>query len=266
MTYNVFGGTLNPAQSNPLKLSGFCPHQTRWASTRRNIHPLTPIVVINHTLSASSIYYSMASSLFNLRAWQSFSTNSLQVFFGLPLGLAPSTSYSIHFFTQSLSSFRNTCQYYHNLFCCSTGIMSSKPSLCLTPLLGTLSCSLMPQIHLTILVSAHWSVSSFSFLTGHVLLPCNILLLRTQLLYNLPLTVNDMLPSVLWRCWLGGDAGMVICLGRGADLHIWPSWCHCHSLFLASVNPDWFYLPGFTFLDWLTRVIPDTVQVAVKRL
>ena len=32
---------------------------------------------------------------------------SLQVFFGLPLGLAPSTSYSIlvHFFTQSLSSF-----------------------------------------------------------------------------------------------------------------------------------------------------------------
>ena len=31
---------------------------------------------------------SMASSLFNLRAWQPFSTISLQVFFGLPLGLA----------------------------------------------------------------------------------------------------------------------------------------------------------------------------------
>jgi len=29
---------------------------------------------------------------------------------------------------------------------------------------------------------------------------------------------------------------------------IWPSWCHCHSLSLAPVNPDWFYLPGFTFL------------------
>ena len=39
-------------------------------------------------------------------------------------------------------------------------------------------------------------------------------------------------PSVLWRCWLGGrkgirpvknewwGAGMVICLGRGADLHM----------------------------------------------
>ena len=26
------------------------------------------------------------------------------------------------------------------------------------------------------------------------------------------------------------------------------SWCHCHSLSLAPVNPDWFYLPGFTFL------------------
>ena len=25
---------------------------------------------------------------------------------------------------------------------------------------------------------------------------------------------------------------------------IWPSWCHCHSLSLASVNPDWFYLSG----------------------
>jgi len=29
---------------------------------------------------------------------------------------------------------------------------------------------------------------------------------------------------------------------------VWPSWCHCHSLSLAPVNPDWFYLPGFTFL------------------
>jgi len=29
---------------------------------------------------------------------------------------------------------------------------------------------------------------------------------------------------------------------------IWPSWCHCHSLSLAPVNPDWFCLPGFTSL------------------
>jgi len=29
---------------------------------------------------------------------------------------------------------------------------------------------------------------------------------------------------------------------------IWPSWCHCLSLSLAPINPDWFNLPGFTFL------------------
>ena len=44
---------------------------------------------------------SMASSLFILRAWQTSQTTSLQVLFGLPLGLRPSTSYSIHIFTQS---------------------------------------------------------------------------------------------------------------------------------------------------------------------
>ena len=43
---------------------------------------------------------------------------------------------------------------------------------------------------------------------------------------------SGLLPSVLWRCWLGGrkgiwpvktewwGAGMVICLERGADLHM----------------------------------------------
>jgi len=39
-----------------LWLSEFCRGQPGWASTRRNIHPLTPIVVINYPLSASSIY------------------------------------------------------------------------------------------------------------------------------------------------------------------------------------------------------------------
>jgi len=31
-----------------LRLCGFCPGQPGWAGTRRNIHPLTLIVVINH--------------------------------------------------------------------------------------------------------------------------------------------------------------------------------------------------------------------------
>jgi len=43
---------------------------------------------------------SIASSLFKLCAWQSFCTTSVHDLFGLPLGLEPSTSYSIHFFTQ----------------------------------------------------------------------------------------------------------------------------------------------------------------------
>jgi len=49
---------------------------------------------------------SMTSSLFSLRAWQSSRTTCLQILFGLPLGLGPSTSYSIHFFTQSSSVYR----------------------------------------------------------------------------------------------------------------------------------------------------------------
>ena len=40
-----------------LWLSGLVPGQPGRVSTRRNIHPLTPIVVIGHPLSASSIYY-----------------------------------------------------------------------------------------------------------------------------------------------------------------------------------------------------------------
>jgi len=99
---------------------------------------------------------SMASSLFNPCALQSFSTISLQVFFALPLGMATSTLYSIHFFNQSLSSFRNTCPYHHNLICCSTKIMSSDPSLSLNSLPGTL------------VTSHHTSILPFSSLPSEV--------------------------------------------------------------------------------------------------
>jgi len=50
---------------------------------------------------------------------------------GLPLRLKPSTSYSIHFFTQSLSSFCNICPHHCNVFRCRTEIMSSNASLSL---------------------------------------------------------------------------------------------------------------------------------------
>jgi len=88
---------------------------------------------------------SIASSLFKLCIWQSFCTTSLHVLFGLTLGLEPSTSYSIHFFAQSVSSFRNTCPYHRNLFCCSINVISSIPSLPLNSLLGTLSFTLTLQ-------------------------------------------------------------------------------------------------------------------------
>jgi len=101
------------------------------------------------------------------------------------------TSYSIHFFTKSLSSFCNTCPYHRNLFCYSAKIMSSNPSLSLNPLLGTLSCILTPHIVLIILIYACWSATSFSFVMSQTSLPCNILL-RIQLLYNLLLKVSDI--------------------------------------------------------------------------
>jgi len=44
---------------------------------------------------------------------------------------------------------------------------------------------------MTILISARWSATSFSFLTGQVSLPISILL-RTQLLYSLSLLINDI--------------------------------------------------------------------------
>ena len=54
------------------------------------------------SLSASSIYHE--PSLLNPRTWQSLCTTSNHVLYGLPLGLESTTSYSIHFFTQSLMS------------------------------------------------------------------------------------------------------------------------------------------------------------------
>ena len=42
------------------------------------------------------------------------------------------------------------------------------------------------------------------------------------------------------------------CLERGADMHM-PSWCHCHSLSLASVKSR-LVLP---FWYWLTRAVLD---------
>jgi len=66
------------------RFMALCPGLPRWAGTRRNIHPLTypdhhPIFI-----SFFHLLRSIASSLFKLRAWQSFCTTSVHVLFGLP--------------------------------------------------------------------------------------------------------------------------------------------------------------------------------------
>jgi len=95
---------------------------------------------------------STASSLFKLRALQSFCTTSLHVLFGLPLGLEPSTSYS---------SSPNQCLLFaahaHTNAACFA-VVSILYHLFLvflsTPYLELLSFTLTLHIHLTILISA----------------------------------------------------------------------------------------------------------------
>jgi len=41
------------------RLTALCLGLPGWASTRRNIYPLTPILIIRYPLSTSSIYYSL---------------------------------------------------------------------------------------------------------------------------------------------------------------------------------------------------------------
>jgi len=65
--------------NNNNHFTALCLGLPGWAGTRKNVHP---------------------------------PTTSLYVLFDLPVGLEPSTSYSIHFFTQSVSYFRNTCPYW----------------------------------------------------------------------------------------------------------------------------------------------------------
>ena len=75
----------------------------------------------------------------------------------------------------------------------------------------------------------------------------------------------DNVPSVLWRCWLGGrksirpvkklSGGVLAWLSVWSEVQtcIWPSWCHCHSLSFASVESR------LVLLFWyrLTRVVLD---------
>ena len=73
------------------------------------------------------------------------------------------------------------------------------------------------------------------------------------------------LPSVLWRCWLGGRKGIRPVEKLSSEVLAWlsvwsevqicirPSWCHCHSLSLAPVKST-LVLP---FWYRLTSVVPE---------
>ena len=56
-------------------------------------------------------------------------------------------------------------------------------------------------------------------------------------------TTTTTTTTVLWPSWF--CPGLP---GWASTRKVWPRWCHCHSLSLAPVNPDWFQLPGFNFL------------------
>ena len=74
-----------------------------------------------------------------------------------------------------------------------------------------------------------------------------------------------VLPSVLWRCWLGGrkcirpvkkqSGGVLAWLSVWSKVQtcIWPNWSHCHSLSLASVKSR-SVLPFWYRLTW---VVPE---------
>ena len=86
--------------NNNDRFTALCPGLPGWASTSKHSPTHQPD---DHPVFIGFFHlqWSIASSLFKLCAWQSFCTTSLHVLFGLPLGLEPFTSYSIHFFTQS---------------------------------------------------------------------------------------------------------------------------------------------------------------------
>jgi len=90
--------------NNTNHFTAICPRLPGWARTR-NKHSLTHTYPDHQSSFIGFLHLlrSIASSLFNLRARQSFSKISVKVLFSLPLGLEPFNSYSIHFFTQTKS-------------------------------------------------------------------------------------------------------------------------------------------------------------------
>ena len=87
-----------------------------------------------------------------------------------------------------------------------------------------------------------------------LLLWLDVVYLNTYLFY--------VMPSVLWRCWLGDrkgirpvkklSGGVLVSLSVWSEVQTctWPSWCHCHSLSLALVKSR-LVLPFWYRLIWI---------------
>ena len=156
-----------------LQLSGFCPGQPGWAATRRNIHPLTPIMVISQPLSASTIYSEPWHPPCSIYVPESVFPQSLTQFSSWPGTL----HFILHKLLHPIIVFF-FAPYAHTIATCFA-VRLCHPILVslLTLYLELLSCSLTPHIHLTILIFAHWSATSFSLLTGHAHQPIFVSLL-----------------------------------------------------------------------------------------
>ena len=132
---------------------------TRISQYQKNIHSLTSCLCSYYTTPLINFIHFLwptASSLRICWVWQCFSVTSLPSFLW-----SASRSYTfhfitMHFFTQSFLSFLTTCPYYLNLYCCTSVIISSIPSLSLNSLNVNLSAILTTHIHLIILISACW--------------------------------------------------------------------------------------------------------------
>ena len=136
-----------------------------------------------------SLLRSMTSSLFSPHAWQSFSTIS-------KFSLVYLLTWHPPLHTPYISS-PGHCLLFtthaHTIATCFAVVprLSSNPSLSLYPLLGILSCSFVPYIRLTIIISARWSATSFSFLMGQVSFHATYYFAHNRCT-NLPLTFSEI--------------------------------------------------------------------------
>ena len=84
---------------------------------------------------------------------------------------------------------------------------------------------------------------------------------------------TNLKPSVLWHCWLGGRkgirpvknwvVGVLAWLSVWSEVQtcIWPSWCYCHSLSLASVKSRLVY---FRSNDRFRTNAPNTCKHSIR--